>query len=231
MEQLPQISMLILAVVSVTMAFVLMGFKSVSFQEDHDLSLSRQYITYAYLVLAASNILHLVYGFRVQQPSVGIALDITAYFLVAILLSYVYIPLIYPYYRKSRVKWLHISCWFLSSACLWTASLFTYGLLSTILITVGGVLCIASIVRILVDFIRRYHIESDTLTDTDLYSIESFRRFMYRSALLMGFVGFASVGVTLFGNLDWKSYFSIFSAFIFFLLGMSYINYVTNLKG
>lgn len=229
MDYLLHISLLVLGVVGLTMCFVLADFQSVSFQEDRNLSDARRLIALSFLALSANSFAHDYWAMEILSPSVGIALDISSYFLIAILLSFAYIPLIDPTYLKNtKRKWFHIGSWLVSSVCLWVAAIFTYGGTTKILLSIVGLLCFSSILLIFTDFMRRYRKESNMLTDSDVDTMGYFSRFMYRSVVIVACIGLASVVVTLFGNAVWKSYFHLFSAIMFFQLGMSFVNFVTN---
>lgn len=231
MENLAHSSLMIMGVVTATVALVLMSFESVSFQEDRDLSNSRKYLSLVYVVISANCFLHEIYQFRSTMPSVGIAFDITTYFLAGVLMCMTYIPILEPTYSQSKSKKFLFSAWAITSVCLWVAALFTYGIPSKVLIVIGGGLCIASFLRVLTDFVHYYRQVADVLTDdVDQLNVESFSRFVYKSVIVAGITGLASIVVVMVGIPEWQSYFNLLATLMFFHLGMSFVNYVASLK-
>lgn len=224
------VSLVSFTVVLYTLFFTMVSFRSVAFQEDRDLRRSRVYLALAFLILGINGTLHMLYGFRAHQPSVGIALDITSYFLVGILFSFVYIPLLDSSYDNNKVRWTHFCLWVATSVCLWVSALFTYGVASKILLTLGGAMCLISCSRIFVAFIRRYHQVSDIVAGETEVDVQSFSRFIFSSVLGLGCTGIAAIFITLLGGQNLQAYVNITTFLLFFHLAMSFINYVSSLK-
>ncbi len=230
MDNLAHSSLVTMCVAMATMALMLMFFQSVAFQEDRDLSRSRRYLVYVFIAMAANCYVHDAFELRVVRPSLGIAFDITTYFLVSILMCFAYFPILDQEYRHSKSRRFLLISWGITTACLWVAALFTYGIASKVLLIIGGVLCLTSFLRVLADFIGCYRKVANLITDVTLTNVESFTRFVYRSVIVVSITGLAAIVVVLLRDPEWQSYFNYFSTFMFFYLGMSFVNYVTSLK-
>lgn len=231
MDAFSHYSVLAMGCAMACMSLFLLMLRSVAFQEDRDLYYSRNYLSVVFMILSANCILHGLYHFRETQPSVGVALDISSYFLAGVLAAFAYFPLVDTSFRqrKSTRKLLFLT-WGGATACLWVAALVTYGLPSKVLLITGAACCVVAMLRLFADFVKCYQKVTSMLTDTDYDNVEAIRRFLYSSILLITFVGLAAIVVSMIAQPRLQSWFNVVATFMLLRIGMAYVNYVVSLK-
>lgn len=217
-----------MCVAMVTIALVVMGLKNGALTENRYFNRSRRYIAFAFLVVAAQACLHNHFEFRSSHPSMGIALDITCYFLLLIIFSLGYFPMIDEYYHSAKRIYGLLAMWLACSALTWTAAIFTYGVASKVLLTIGGSLFLISLFFIFRSLYTLYSILTQTITEQAIQNVEGFSRFLYRSLVIVGLSGVLAFTATLIDDLEFYCYFNCIETLLLGVLGISFVNYVAN---
>lgn len=217
---------IVMGVLALTTFFI----HSEALKNNDSLNRSRYNLAWGFVVLCIDCVLHGVYGFRFNDPSVGVALDITCYYLLIIFFSFSYLPLLDPTYRTSSRRTRFLLKWLACSGLVWSAALFVDGTPSMIMQICGGVLFVVSVVDVTIAYSRRYHNVSSMLTETSVANVENFSRFLYSSLMLIIILGVFAATVSILHDMQVQCYFNLISTFLFWRLFMSFNNYVCNLN-
>lgn len=223
-------AVLLMGIVMATLSLTIMGLRSESFKNNITLRYSRRNMALAFLVLSANAFLHYHFRFRLFSPSVAIALDISAYFLVAILLALTYIPLLDPNYRSIGRIIRFIALWLVCGGSVWLASLCVYGTISLVLQILSGVVLLYAIVDIAVCFSRVYNKERAMLTESTVENVDKFSAFLTFSLILLILLGIGSSVICLMDDIAVHAYYHVIATLLFWRLFMSYANYICSLR-
>lgn len=230
MMQFHYTSVMIMGIVMATLCVTTLFLKSDAFENNDSLRRSRTNLSLGFFSIALNCILHGIYQFRFNDPSVGVALDISCYYSLIIFFGFTYIPLLDPAFDSRKRKLSFGIIWALCSTFVWLAALVLDGTLSVILQIAGGILFFFSVARISFAFSRRYHNVSNMLTELSVDNVENFSRFLYSSLVVIIVTGIFAALVSILGNIEIQCYFNLVSTLLFWRLFMSFANYLASLR-
>lgn len=169
------------------------------------------------------------YDFRDKAPAIATAFNITIFYLEGILYGMSFISLLSPRYITRHQMRGDFTRWLLCIVMLWSATLWTNGMLRNVLQAVAATWFVIDAVRITIIFFKSYRRALHKVDNYYADNVDVFVRWLYKSAYGIIFFGLTSAVVAFCPK--WVIAIQMTAGiFMFLYIFVSFMNYVLNYK-
>lgn len=188
---------------------------------------SRTILGVALILFGVQIMLQWIFDFRGNAPHIATALNITCYYLEAILFGMSFISLLHPSYICRRQIVCDFSKWVMCITVMWTASTILGGIGRTVIQVAVAVSFFFDAARITIIFFRTYH---RALKSMDNYYADNVTKFVaWLSKSTYGIVFFGLTGAVLaFAPKTVIAIQMILGIGMFVYIFLSFLNYMLN---
>lgn len=190
---------------------------------------SRKILGVALLLFGVQILLQWVFDFRSEMPWIAASLNLSCYYLEAILFGMSFISLLDPQYINRRQMLRDFVPWIASVAFIWCAVHLSEGKIRLALLVIGAVIFFANAVRISLAFFKAYRTAGQR---TDSYSAENlgqFVRWLRKSTYGIIFFGLSG-SILAFAPRQGNAIYMFAGIFMFIYIYISFRNYSVHFK-
>lgn len=191
--------------------------------------LAKDILGAALLIFGVEILLQWIYDFRGTAPQIATALNISTFYLEAILFGMAFISLINPTYICRRQLRNDFAKWALTSAILWAATLWLEGTTQRLIQGAASLIFLLDAGRITILFFKTYHKAVKEMDNYYADNVSAFVRWLYRSTIGIVFFGL-TVAVVAFAP-KWVVAIQMTAGILMFAyIFLSFMNYMLNFE-
>lgn len=188
---------------------------------------SRLILGVAFLLFGVQVLLQWIFEFRTSMPHIATALNITIFYMAAILFGMAFISLLNPTYISRQQVHVDFSKWAVCMAVLWTATLGLEGVSRTVMQIIASAFFFWQACLIVRGFFIVYRQAMYKVDNYYADNVNVFVRWLYKSTL--GIIAFGLTGAVLAFTPKWCVSIQMTAGiFMFFYIYISFMNYVLN---
>lgn len=188
---------------------------------------SRRILGVALVLFGVQVLLQWIFEFRTSAPHIATAMNITIFYLEAILFGMAFISLLVPTYISRRQTRSGFSKWLVCMAVLWAATLGLEGTLRTAIQIVASAFFFWQACLIIRDFFIVYRQAVYKVDNYYADNVNVFVQWLYKSTL--GIIAFGLTGAILAFTPKWCIAIQMTAGiFMFFYIYISFMNYALN---
>lgn len=153
---------------------------------------TRKILSVALALWGLHILLQLLFNFRTEAPHMATALNISCYYIGAILFGMAYISLLDATYISKQQMRHDFTKWVIICVVVWSAAIFLQGVARFVALIAAAALFLIEAIRIARIFFRTYHKAVHEIENYYSENTDAFIRWLYRSTL--GIVFFGVIG-------------------------------------
>lgn len=190
---------------------------------------SRKILGIALLLFGVQVLLQWVFDLRSEMPWIAASLNLSCYYLEAILFGMSFISLLDPQYINRRQMIHDFVPWIASVAFIWCTVNLSEGRNRLALLVIGAVIFFANAVRISLAFFKAYRIAGQRADSYSAENLEQFVRWLRKSTYGIIFFGLSG-SILAFATRLGNAIYMFAGIFMFIYIYISFRNYSVHLK-